>query len=98
MVDQIRVYEVLKVSPLVVGEEHVDCFGLAVAAPVGGDAVVDAVDDAVGAGEELVGFDFFHGLGDRLGAEGTAYLFEREEGGCGCVLDEVDVGESALSK
>lgn len=66
------------------------------AAAFAGDAVVDAVDDVRAVSEELVGFNLLHGLRDGLGAEGASYLFQGEEL-CGrCILDEVDVGETAL--
>lgn len=98
VVDEVGVDEVLQVAAAVVGEEDVD--GLAVVgaagATVGGDAVVDAVDDVRAVPEEVVGLDFLHGVRDGFGAERAADLFEGEELGGRGVLDEVDVGEAAL--
>ncbi|RBQ97994.1 hypothetical protein VDGD_20141 [Verticillium dahliae] len=99
VVDGVGVDEVLEVAALVVGQQDVDCLGagvVAAAAALRGDGVVHGVDDAWGAAEEAVGVDLAHGLGDRLGAKGTADLLEGVLRLCGCVLDEVDVGEAAL--
>jgi hypothetical protein len=58
--------------------------------------MVDRADDVGMRGEERVGFDFFHGLRDGFLAEGAADLFQGVEGFIGRVLDEIDVGETAL--
>lgn len=58
--------------------------------------MVDGADDVWVRGEERVGFYFFEGEGDGFLAEGAADLLEGVEGGGGCFLDEVDVGETAL--
>lgn len=100
VVDEVGVDEVLQVAAAVVGEEDVD--GLAVVgaaaarAAVGGDAVVDAVDDVRAVAEEVVGLDLLHGVRDGFGAKGAADLFEGEELRGRRVLDKVDVGEAAL--
>lgn len=96
VVDQVRVDQVLQVAPPVVREQHVDGLGGLAAAALRGDRVVDAVDDARGVGKELVGVDFLHRLGDRLGAEGASDLLKGEKLRGRGVLYEVDVGETAL--
>lgn len=96
VVDQIGVDQVLQVSSAVVRQQNVHRLGGLAAAALRGDRVVDAVDDARGVGEELVGVDLLHGLGDGLGAEGAADLFQGEELRGRGVLDKVDVGEAAL--
>lgn len=96
VVDQIRIDQVLQVAPSVVGKEDIDRFGGLAAAAFRGDRIVDAVDDAGCVGEELVGVDFLHCLGDRLGAKGTSDLFQGKDLGCRGILYEVDVGEATL--
>lgn len=109
VVDEVGVDHVLQVAPAVVGQQDVDgLVGLVAAAAadvaagrgaaLGGDAVVDHADDGGYVGEDAVGVDLAHGLLDRLGAEGAAYLLEGEELVRGRVLDEVDVGEAALAE
>ena len=98
MVDQIRIDHILQIAPPIVRQQHIDRFTLivAAAAALAGDGVVDAVDDARTLRKHLVCLNLLHGLGDRLGAEGAADLFEGEELRVGRVLDEVDVREAAL--
>lgn len=78
MVDQVRIDQVLEISPTVIGEEHVDGLGGLAPAAFRGDRVVDAVYDPVAVGKELVRLDLLHGLGDGLGAKRTADLLEGE--------------------
>jgi hypothetical protein len=78
VVHQVGVDHVLQVASLIVGEQDVDGLGGRVVA-LRRDGVVDAVDYVAAVGEELVGFHFLHGLGDGLGAEGAADLFQGQE-------------------
>lgn len=103
MVDEIGIDGILEVSALVVRQEDVDGLGAGIAAIVAEfrprlccDAVIDGMDDVFMRGEEVIRFDFLQCLGDGLLAEWTADLLEGVEFGCGLVLDEVDVRESAL--
>jgi len=95
MVHQIRIDDVLQIPPPVVGQQDIYGFRAGVGA-VGGDAMVDRADDVGMRGEECVRFYFFHGLRDGFLAEGAADLFQGVEGFVCGVLDEVDVGETAL--
>lgn len=87
MVHQVRIDHILQISPSVIRQQDVDGLALLAAAALGGDGVVDAVDDARAARKELVRVDLAHGLRDGFGAERAADLFEGEEFGCGGVLD-----------
>lgn len=58
--------------------------------------MVDGVDDVVLRGEQTICLDFFQGLRHRLLAKGASDLLESEQFGGRFVLNEVDVGETAL--
>ena len=85
VVDEIRIDGILQVSALVVGQQHVDGLGAGITAVgaelgprLGGDTVVDRMDDVLMPGKQVVGFDFLQGLGNGFLAERTSDLLQRE--------------------
>lgn len=103
MIDQIGINGILEVSALVIRQEDIDRLGAGIAAVIaelgpglGGHAVIDGMDNVFMRSEEVVRFDFFQCLRDGLLAEWTPDLLERVQFGGGLILDEVNIGESAL--
>ena len=58
--------------------------------------MVDGMDDVVLRRKQAVRLDFLQGLRHGFLTEGTTDLLEREQFGGRFILDEVDVGETAL--
>lgn len=77
MIDQIRIYGILKISPSVVGKEYVNSLTARIRFVLCRHyRMVDGVYDIGMWREECVSFHFFEGKGDRFLAKGAADLFQ----------------------